>query len=128
MKFDFSLIQYLKKATRVAVLTGAGISQESGIPTFRDSQTGLWKSYSSMELASPLAFQNNPLLVWNWYRWRRKTILDAEPNPAHVSLKALETIYQKFSIITQNVDGLHHLVIGKWMKTSLLPVRFASRC
>jgi len=91
----------------VAVLTGAGISQESGIPTFREAQTGLWARYDPEELATPAAFQRNPQLVWEWYRWRRGLIEQALPNAGHLALAHLERLFPKWTLITQNIDGLH---------------------
>ncbi len=92
---------------KVAVLTGAGISAESGVPTFR-GQGGLWKSYRPEELATPQAFRRNPALVWEWYLWRRSIIAKAEPNAGHIALVELERKYaENFLLITQNVDGLH---------------------
>ena len=101
------LVAKLKTAKHVAVLTGAGISAESGVPTFREAQTGLWAHYDPQELATPQAFQRNPKLVWEWYTWRRGLVSQAAPNPGHLALVALETILPKFTLITQNVDGLH---------------------
>lgn len=97
----------LKQAEFVAVLTGAGISKDSGIPTFR-GKDGLWRNFSPEELATPQAFQKNPKLVWEWYNWRRSIIYRAKPNAAHISLVKLEEIKKgNLWIITQNVDGLH---------------------
>lgn len=101
------LIQALKNANHVAVLTGAGISAESGVPTFREAQTGLWAQYDPQELATPQAFYRNPKLVWEWYAWRRELVAKAEPNPGHLALAELETLVPQFTLITQNVDGLH---------------------
>jgi NAD-dependent deacetylase len=101
------LIERLRHASRVAVLTGAGVSAESGIPTFRDAQTGLWSRYDPSELATPEAFQRNPRLVWEWYAYRRGLVAAAAPNPAHLALAALERRIADFTLITQNVDGLH---------------------
>lgn len=97
----------LKAASRVAVLTGAGISAESGVPTFRDAQNGLWAQFRPEELASPQAFARNPKLVSEWYAWRRKLVDDAKPNPGHYALARLESLVPEFTLITQNVDGLH---------------------
>ena len=72
MQFPSDLIASLRSAHRLAVLTGAGISAESGVPTFRDAQTGLWAKYDPTELATPEAFRRNPKLVWEWYQWRRR--------------------------------------------------------
>lgn len=107
MTIPADLIQKLVAARRVAVLTGAGVSAESGVPTFRDAQTGLWAKYSPEELATPRAFQCNPHLVWEWYEWRRKLVAEARPNPAHLALVELEKLFPQFDLITQNVDGLH---------------------
>lgn len=108
---DFSsvLLEALRNASLISVLTGAGISAESGIPTFRDAQKGLWANYNPEELASPDGFARNPELVWNWYAWRRKIITQAKPNPGHYALATLAKIIPRVSIITQNVDGLHQL-------------------
>jgi NAD-dependent deacetylase len=105
--FPSELLDRLRAARRVAVLTGAGVSAESGVPTFRDAQTGLWSQYDPTELATPQAFQRNPRLVWDWYRHRRKLVESAAPNPAHYALVDLEQYYDTFTLITQNVDGLH---------------------
>jgi NAD-dependent deacetylase len=102
-----SLIQALRQAKRVAALTGAGISAESGVPTFRDAQTGLWARYSPEELASPQAFQRNPRLIWEWYTWRRELVNQAAPNAGHLALVRLEQQFPRFTLITQNVDNLH---------------------
>lgn len=101
------LIGTLRAAKRLAVLTGAGISAESGVPTFRDSQTGLWAKYSPEELATREAFRRNSRLVWEWYACRRKRLSEVKPNPGHVALVALELAVPQFTLITQNVDGLH---------------------
>lgn len=101
------LITALRAARHVAVLTGAGVSAESGIPTFRDAQSGLWARYSAEELATPEAFRRNPRLVWDWYAMRRQAVLAAEPNPGHFALAALARHLPRLSLITQNVDGLH---------------------
>jgi len=102
-----SLITKLASVQRVVVLTGAGVSAESGVPTFRDAQTGLWAQYSPEELATPRAFKRNPRLVWEWYEWRRKLVAGAKPNPAHLALAEIENLFPSFCLITQNVDGLH---------------------
>src|ERR1700682_4271768 len=78
---DPKIISALRAATRVVVFTGAGVSAESGVPTFRDKQTGLWETFDAAELATPYAFQRDPSLVWGWYEWRRATVLGAKPNP-----------------------------------------------
>ncbi|KAA3627848.1 MAG: NAD-dependent deacylase [Proteobacteria bacterium] len=94
-------------ATRITVLTGAGISAESGVPTFRDAQTGLWATYDPLQLATPEAFAADPERVWQWYAWRRELIAAAQPNPGHTALAAMEQHCSNFHLITQNVDGLH---------------------
>ncbi|MFZ1640277.1 MAG: NAD-dependent deacylase [Candidatus Contendobacter sp.] len=101
------LVTRLRAARRVAALTGAGISAESGVPTFREAQTGLWARYNPEELATPDAFHRNPKLVWEWYAWRQERVRQAEPNPGHVALVTMERRIAEFTLITQNVDGLH---------------------
>jgi len=101
------LLARLGNARSVTVLTGAGISAESGIPTFRDALTGLWARYRPEELATPQAFARDPALVWSWYRMRREMVARAEPNAGHRALVALERRVPYFTLITQNVDGLH---------------------
>jgi NAD-dependent deacetylase len=106
------IVRRIKPSTRVAVLTGAGISQESGVPTFR-GKNGLWRSFRAEELATPEAFAKNPVLVWEWYDWRRGLIKPLKPNPGHVALSELEKKIQDFTLITQNVDGLHRVAGSK---------------
>jgi NAD-dependent deacetylase len=101
------LISDLRDAGRVVALTGSGISAESGVPTFREAQTGLWERYDAQELATPEAFERDPGLVWEWYEWRRRLVTEAEPNPGHVALAELERRIPGFTLVTQNVDGLH---------------------
>lgn len=101
------IVHALQKAQRVVVLTGAGVSAESGVPTFRDKQTGLWENFDAAELATPSAFQHDPALVWGWYEWRRMLVLRAEPNPAHQAIAAMAEHIPQFTLITQNVDDLH---------------------
>jgi len=103
-----ALRKELRKADRVAVLTGAGISAESGVPTFRGSG-GLWRNYQATDLATPQAFARDPELVWEFYNWRRDLISKVTYNPAHRALVDLERIVPNFTLITQNVDGLHLL-------------------
>jgi NAD-dependent deacetylase len=100
--------EWLAQSTAVAVLTGAGISAESGVPTFR-GDGGLWKTYKPEELATPEAFARDPKLVWEWYDFRRQAIAKAVPNAAHRALVQLEIRKPRFTLITQNVDGLHDL-------------------
>ncbi len=101
------LVTALRQARYIVALTGAGVSAESGIPTFRDAQTGLWAQYNPEELATPEAFRRNPRLVWEWYAWRRQLVSAAAPNPGHLALARLERLAPRFTLITQNVDGLH---------------------
>jgi NAD-dependent deacetylase len=102
-----ALIEALRSSRHVCVLTGSGISAESGVPTFREAQTGLWEKFDSQELATPAAFLRDPELVWNWYRWRRDLVARAEPNAGHLALVQLASHVNEFTLITQNVDGLH---------------------
>jgi NAD-dependent deacetylase len=97
---------WLTRAASLAVLTGAGISAESGVPTFRGSG-GLWKDHKPEDLATPEAFARDPRLVWEWYNWRREQLAEAQPNAAHYALVKLEVRIARFTLITQNVDGLH---------------------
>jgi NAD-dependent deacetylase len=97
----------LREARHVCVLTGAGISAESGIPTFRDALTGLWANFNPEDLATPEAFDRDPKFVWDWYEFRRELIRKAEPNPGHFALAALARRVPRFTLVTQNVDGLH---------------------
>lgn len=91
---------------RCAVLTGAGISAESGVPTFRGKE-GLWGKFRPEELASMDAFIASPKIVWEWYNWRRKLMADVKPNAGHTALVELESLFDSFTLITQNVDNLH---------------------
>jgi NAD-dependent deacetylase len=102
-----SLVETLRTAQRVTVLTGAGISAESGLPTFRDPMTGLWAQYRPEDLASPQGFQRNPRLVWEWYAWRREMVAQAAPNAGHQALATLEQHISEFTLVTQNIDSLH---------------------
>jgi len=104
-----SIAARLRSARRVVALTGAGISAESGIPTFRDAQTGLWAKYDPTQLATPEAFAQDPKLVWDWYEWRRALCRDKKPNPGHFALAALEKLVPQFVIVTQNIDNLHRV-------------------
>ena len=102
-----NLIEPLRRLREVAVLTGSGISAESGVPTFRDAQAGLWSKFRPEDLATPEAFQRNSKRVWEWYAWRRELVAKAQPNAGHLALVGLERRVPKFTLITQNVDGLH---------------------
>ncbi len=96
----------ISKASSIAVLTGAGISADSGVPVFR-GEDGLWRSFRAEDLATPEAFRRDPALVWEWYNWRREIIATKSPNAAHHALVRLERRVSSFKLITQNVDGLH---------------------
>jgi NAD-dependent deacetylase len=100
--------EWLREARSIAVLTGAGVSAESGVPTFRGAG-GLWKRQRAENLATPEAFARDPKLVWEWYDWRRGVLADVKPNPGHYALAELERRSPNFTLITQNVDGLHEL-------------------
>jgi NAD-dependent deacetylase len=97
----------LRAAEHVCVLTGAGTSAESGIPTFRDALTGYWAKYTPEELATPEAFAKNPQLVWQWYAARRTLVRSAQPNPAHLAIASLGARVSHLTLVTQNVDDLH---------------------
>lgn len=101
------LIPLLSRARRVVVVTGAGISAESGVPTFREARTGLWARYDPAELATAEAFRRNPDLVWRWYCWRRSQVLAVEPNAGHRAIADLQHRFPGFLLVTQNVDRLH---------------------
>ncbi len=105
MKMFESIIEQIKDIQKIVFVTGAGISQESGIPTFR-GKDGLWRNYNAMELATIDAFYKNPKLVWEWYNERRRNIFAAQPNLGHKAITELEK-YAEVTILTQNIDGLH---------------------
>lgn len=96
----------IASARSITVLTGAGISADSGVPTFRGAD-GLWRNFRAEELATPEAFERDPGLVWEWYNWRRELIATKQPNNAHLAIASLESRWNDFWLITQNVDGLH---------------------
>lgn len=96
----------LAAARSLTVLTGAGLSADSGVPTFRGAD-GLWRNFRAEDLATPEAFERDPRLVWEWYNWRRELIATKKPNPAHQVVAELERRFNDFWLITQNVDGLH---------------------
>lgn len=102
-----ALLDALRDARHVCVLTGAGVSAESGVPTFRDAQEGLWAKYRPEDLATPDAFLEDPVLIWRWYRWRRELVAGAAPNPGHTALADLAGLVPRLTLITQNVDNLH---------------------
>lgn len=100
-------VDWLANAHRLVVFTGAGVSAESGIPTFRDQLTGFWAKFDPAQLATPTAFRNDPTLVWGWYEWRRAQVAQARPNPAHFAIAALMQHVPEVVVVTQNVDDLH---------------------
>jgi len=104
---DPAVVAALRGARRVMVLTGAGISAESGIPTFRDALTGLWANFDAEDLATPEAFARQPAVVWDWYASRREAIRRAQPNAGHRALVDLARWVPRVTLVTQNVDGLH---------------------
>ena len=101
--------EWLAAAQRVVVSTGAGMSRESGIPTFRDALEGLWAQFDPQELATEAGFRKNPRRVWSWYASRRRKVMEAVPHAGYHALVELERLIPSFSIVTQNVDGLHAL-------------------
>ncbi|MCK5127848.1 MAG: NAD-dependent deacylase [candidate division Zixibacteria bacterium] len=100
------LIEHLRSAAKVVVSTGAGVSAESGVPTFR-GKDGIWNKMSPQELASVDGFMANPELVWDWYQYRRELMNKVEPNPGHEAICKMERLFDNFVLITQNVDNLH---------------------
>ena len=111
--FPDSMIEVLGTSKKVVAMTGAGVSAESGVPTFRDAQTGLWAQYDPTELATPEAFERDPTLVWDWYQWRREKVAEVQPNQGHSALVEMELLFPEFHLITQNIDGLHQLAGSK---------------
>lgn len=117
----FSIVeaaQAIRTSQRLVVLSGAGVSKESGIPTFRDAMDGLWAKYNPQQLATPGGFQRNPKLVWDWYSYRREMLSGVQPNPAHFAIAEMEQCLSHIVIITQNIDGLHQ----KAGSTDVIPV------
>ena len=117
----------LRDACRVVVFTGAGVSAESGIPTFRDALTGLWERFDAADLASADAFRRDPDLVWGWYEWRRMSAMRAQPNAAHRAIAQLATKVPQLTLVTQNVDDLHERA-GSEAPLHLHGSLFAPRC
>ncbi|MBI3231137.1 MAG: NAD-dependent deacylase [Burkholderiales bacterium] len=101
------IAQKLRAAQHIAVMTGAGVSAESGIATFRDALTGLWANFKAEDLATPQAFVRDPALVWGWYEWRRAQVMQTQPNAGHIALAAMARQVPQLTLITQNVDDLH---------------------
>lgn len=100
------ILNKIHKASSVVVMTGAGVSAESGVPTFRGAD-GFWEKYRAEDLATPGAFAKNPALIWEWYRWRQSIIAGCLPNHAHYTIAEMENYWENFILITQNIDGLH---------------------
>ncbi|MEV0804921.1 NAD-dependent deacylase [Micromonospora sp. NPDC050200] len=119
--------RFLGDARRVVIFTGAGISAESGVPTFRDDLTGLWARFDVQRLATPEAFHADPDLVWGWYEWRRRRVRRAEPNPGHLAIATIEARVPGSTVITQNVDDLHERA-GTGAVIHLHGSLFAPRC
>lgn len=107
MRLPDGLEAALRESRQVCVLTGAGVSAESGVPTFREALTGLWAQYDPQALATQEAFRRDPVLVWQWYRWRRELVGRVEPNAGHHALVRLAQLLPGLTIVTQNVDSLH---------------------
>ena len=117
----------IENTQHLVVFTGAGVSAESGVPTFRDALTGLWENFDPEALATPEAFEQDPAFVWGWYEWRRKLLLEVQPNPAHIAIAELAKRVPKFTLITQNVDDLHERA-GSTNVLHLHGSLFAPRC
>lgn len=126
-KIPAEVIEAVQKAQHLVVFTGAGVSAESGVHTFRDALTGLWSQFDPMQLATPEAFLREPSLVWGWYEWRRQLLLQAQPNPAHIAIAELAQRVPKLTLITQNVDDLHERA-GSTEVVHLHGSIFAPRC
>jgi NAD-dependent deacetylase len=116
----------LRAARHVVVFTGAGVSAESGIPTFRDALTGLWSRFDPSQLATAQAFERDPALVWGWYEWRRAMVARAAPNAAHDAIAAMAARVPKLTVVTQNVDDLHERAGSRPLR--LHGSLFAPRC
>ena len=116
----------VRRAEWITVFSGAGMSAESGIATFRDAQTGLWEKFDPAELATPEAWARDPALVWGWYRWRAREVLAAQPNAGHLALAELATS-RTVMVVTQNVDDLHERA-GSDVVSHLHGSLFAPRC
>jgi len=107
MELPGGMVELLQNARKILVLTGAGMSAESGVPTFRDAQSGLWSKYRPEELATPQAFRDHPRTVWDWYAERRENIGRVRPHVGHLALAEMEACFEELLVATQNVDGLH---------------------
>ena len=116
----------LGSASRILILTGAGVSAESGVPTFRGSD-GLWRTHRPEALATPQAFQADPRLVWEWYGWRRERVGACRPNAAHLAIARLTLRNADARLVTQNVDGLHELALAEAVSEGNFPEDSAAR-
>ncbi|HET6268093.1 MAG TPA: NAD-dependent deacylase [Acidobacteriota bacterium] len=105
-QFSNTFLSLLKRSQRIVVSTGAGISEESGVPTFR-GPGGLWNDFKPEDLATPEAFARDPGKVWEWYNWRRELLKKVQPNAGHIALAELERMVPQLTLVTQNIDGLH---------------------
>jgi NAD-dependent deacetylase len=117
----------LASAKKLVITTGAGVSKESGVPTFRDAMDGLWSKYDPQELATPQAFQRNPKLVWDWYWYRRELVAKTQPNPGHYALAELQSLLPDVLLVTQNVDH-HHQQAGSTDVVTLHGSLFDYKC
>jgi len=122
-----AVAELLRGAAHVVVSTGAGVSAESGVPTFRDAQSGLWARFDAQTLATPEAFADDPDLVWGWYTWRRRLVTECAPNPAHRAIAELAGLVPRLTLVTQNVDDLHERA-GSTGVLHLHGGLFESRC
>ncbi|MEO1202962.1 MAG: NAD-dependent deacylase [Pseudomonadota bacterium] len=127
MEIPEALLDAVRQAGHVCVLTGAGISAESGVPTFREAQSGLWARFDPLDLATPAAFERDPELIWRWYRWRRELVAGVEPNAGHRALVELAERVKRLTLVTQNVDGLHQRA-GSDAVTEFHGNLFVDRC
>jgi NAD-dependent deacetylase len=107
MELPSGLLSVLQNSEKLLVLTGAGMSAESGVPTFRDAQDGMWSKFRPEELATPEAFSDHPQTVWDWYTQRRENICKVAPHAGHTALVEMEPFFETLLLLTQNVDGLH---------------------
>lgn len=107
LEINQALINALKKCRRLMIFTGAGVSAESGIRTFRDEMDGLWKEYSVEDVVSIEGYRRNPELVWRWHEWFKEVAHKAKPNPAHRAIAAVSELVPQLDVVTQNIDGLH---------------------
>jgi len=117
----------LANANKVVISTGAGVSKESGVPTFRDAIDGLWSRYDPAELATPQAFEANPKRVWDWYAYRRQLVAKTKPNAGHYALAELEKLLPQVVLVTQNIDN-HHQLAGSQDIIPLHGNLFAFKC